>query len=48
MIHCGLPCRSDAVRLSLVARVYPGDGPQPHQISMGERLRGERAALSSP
>jgi hypothetical protein len=47
MIHCGLPCRSDAVRLSVVARVYPGDGPQPHQIPMGERLRAERAQLAA-
>jgi ectoine hydroxylase-related dioxygenase (phytanoyl-CoA dioxygenase family) len=47
MIHCGLPCRSDTVRLSVVARVYPGDGPQPHQIPMGERLRAERAELAA-
>jgi hypothetical protein len=47
MIHCGLPPRSDAVRLSIVARVYPGDGPKPHQIPMGERLRAERAQLAA-
>jgi phytanoyl-CoA dioxygenase PhyH len=47
MIHCGLPCKSDSVRLSLVARIYPGEGPKPHQISMGERLRQERASLAA-
>jgi hypothetical protein len=47
MIHCGLPLRSQTVRLSLVARVYPGSGPRPHQIPLGERLRQERAALST-
>ncbi len=46
MIHCGIPCRSDAVRLSIVARIYPGSGPRPHQTSLGERLREERNALA--
>jgi hypothetical protein len=47
MIHCGLPFKSDTVRLSVVARIYPGSGPRPHQISMGERLRLEREGLST-
>jgi hypothetical protein len=47
MIHCGLPCRSDAVRLSIAARIYPGSGEKPHQISLGERLRQEREQLST-
>jgi hypothetical protein len=46
MVHCGIPCRSDLVRLSIVARIYPGSGPRPHQIPLGERLRQERAALA--
>lgn len=45
MIHCGLPFTSETVRLSLVARVYPGSGPKPHQIPLGERLRQERNEL---
>ncbi len=47
MIHCGLPFRSETVRLSLVARVYPGKGQKPHQIPLGERLRQEREELLS-
>jgi hypothetical protein len=47
MIHCGLPCRSDTIRLSIAARVYPGSGEKPHQISLGERLRQERETLST-
>jgi hypothetical protein len=47
MIHCGLPFRSRTVRLSVVARVYPGTGPKPHQIPLGERLRQEREELST-
>ena len=38
---------SDAVRLSIAARVYPGSGPRPHQIPLGERLRAERSAGGS-
>jgi Phytanoyl-CoA dioxygenase (PhyH) len=48
MIHCGLPFKTDTVRLSLVARIYPGSGPKPHQIPLGERLRQERAEISTP
>jgi phytanoyl-CoA dioxygenase PhyH len=47
MVHCGIPSKSDAVRLAIAARVYPGSGPRPHQIALGERLREERAVLSS-
>ena len=47
MIHCGLPLRSDTIRVSIAARVYPGEGERPHQIPLGERLRRERAQLSS-
>jgi hypothetical protein len=47
MIHCGLPFKSETVRLSLVARIYPGNGPKPHQIPLGERLRQERDELLS-
>jgi ectoine hydroxylase-related dioxygenase (phytanoyl-CoA dioxygenase family) len=47
MIHCGLPLKSDTVRLSIAARVYPGEGERPHQIPLGERLRRERAQISA-
>jgi hypothetical protein len=47
MIHCGLPLRSDRLRVAIAARVYPGDGERPHQIPLAERLRRERAELSS-
>ena len=45
--QCGLPLKSETVSLSLVARVYPGKGPKPNQIALGERLRAEREELLS-